>query len=87
MPPSTAVSFRIPPDKAEQLEALAKQTDRPRSWLLEQALDAYLEAHAWQVRHIREGLAELRRGEHVAHEEVVDWLATWGSASGEDGPE
>ena len=85
MPSSTSVSFRIAPKKVQQLDELAKRTDRPRSWLLEQALDAYLEAHAWQVQHISEGLAELRRGEGVAHEDVRDWILGWGDSPDGDG--
>lgn len=79
MSQSVSLPFRIPPAKAAALDELAEATDRPRSWLLEQALDAYLEAQAWQVGHIRQGLAEIDRGEVVDHEAVADWLSTWGT--------
>ncbi len=72
------LSLRISEQKAREIETLAKATDRSKSWLLEQALDAYLETQSWQVARIERGLAELDRGEGVAHEEVAEWLSDWG---------
>lgn len=68
---STSLSFRVSKETAKRLDALAEATDRPRSWLLEQALESYLEVQAWQVEHIRQGLAELEAGQGIPHEEVV----------------
>ncbi len=77
---SAALSFRVDPKKARAIDKLAKATDRPRSWHLEQALDAYLEAQAWQVERVQEGLAELQAGQSVAHEDVAGWLTRWGTS-------
>ncbi len=79
---STTLSFRVDTEKARQLDELATATARPKSWLLEQALDAYLETQAWQVAHIEKGLKELDRGEGVPHAEVAAWLKSWGRKSG-----
>ena len=80
MPPNESISFRVDPKKARAIDELAKATDRPRSWHLEQALDAYLEVQAWQVKRVQEGLAELQAGQSVAHEDVADWLTRWGTS-------
>lgn len=74
-----AISFRTSAEKVKRLERLAEATDRPRSWHLEQALDAYLENQAWQILHIEDGLADADAGRTVCHERVRDWLSTWGS--------
>ena len=79
------LSVRISEEKAREIETLAKATDRPKSWLLEQALDAYLETQSWQVARIERGLAEIDRGDAVSHEEVAEWLSGWGGA-GENEP-
>ena len=71
------ISLRVSEQKAREIEALAKATDRPKAWLLEQALDAYLETQSWQVARIERGLAEIERGEAVAHEEIAEWLSGW----------
>ena len=72
------LSLRISEKKAREIETLAKATDRSKSWLLEQALDAYLETQSWQIARIEQGLAEVERGEGVAHEEIAEWLSGWG---------
>jgi len=40
---SRAISIRIPDDLADQLEGVAKETDRPRSYIIQKALESYLE--------------------------------------------
>ncbi len=75
---SVSLTFRVDAGKARRLEELARSTDRPRSWLLERALDQYLEIQAWQVAHIKQGLDELEAGGGVAHDRVKGWLETWG---------
>ena len=82
---TVSLSFRVSGENAKQLEDLSRATDRPRSWLLERALNDYLETHAWQVAHTRRGLEELESGRGVAHEKVEAWLRTWGSTD-EIGP-
>lgn len=77
---TVSISFRISENKAKQLEQLAEATDRPKSWLLERALDDYLDVHTWQVEHMEAGLRELREGAGVPHEEVLDRLKSWGKA-------
>ena len=32
----------------------------------------------WQVVGIRQAIASVDRGEAVAHQEVKDWIASWG---------
>ncbi len=76
---SVSLAFRVRPEKAKRLERLSASTDRPRSWLLEQALDLYLETQAWQIAHIEAGLADADAGRTISHERVRDWLLTWGS--------
>ena len=73
------VGFRVKPAKAKLLDELSAATERPRAWLLEQALDNYLEAQSWQIAHIEEGLADAEAGRTVPHERVSEWLMTWGS--------
>lgn len=87
MSETISLSFRVAKKKADQLEQLAGAMDRPRSWLLRQALDAYLEVQAWHIAHIEQGRRELREGKGIAHEEVVRWVESWATEDeDEDSP-
>jgi RHH-type rel operon transcriptional repressor/antitoxin RelB len=43
---SVAISIRLPDGLAKQLEGIAKETDRPRSYIMQKALEIYLEDYA-----------------------------------------
>lgn len=43
---STAISVRLPKELADQLDSIAKETERPRSFIIQKALEAYIEDFA-----------------------------------------
>ena len=43
---STAISVRLPKDLADQLDAVAKETERPRSYIIQKAIESYIEDYA-----------------------------------------
>ena len=43
---STAISVRLPDDLAQQLDGIAGETDRPRSYIIQKALESYLDDYA-----------------------------------------
>ena len=43
---STAISVRLPKYLADQLDGIAKETDRPRSFIIQKALESYIEDFA-----------------------------------------
>ena len=43
---STPISIRIPDDLAGRLDGIARETDRPRSYIVQKALESYLEDYA-----------------------------------------
>ncbi|MBT3552376.1 MAG: ribbon-helix-helix protein, CopG family [Rhodospirillaceae bacterium] len=83
---STSLSFRVSPEKVEELDHLAKSMDRKRSWLLERALDAYLAEQARQLADIEAGLADLDAGRTISHDKVAAWLKSWGTDNELDPP-
>jgi predicted transcriptional regulator len=69
------ISFRIESDKRVAVDEVAAALDRDRSAIINEAIDAYLELHHWQVEHIRRALAEAESGvEGVGHDEVFERL-------------
>jgi RHH-type transcriptional regulator, rel operon repressor / antitoxin RelB len=43
---STALSVRLPKELTEQLDSIAKETERPRSFIIQKALESYIEDYA-----------------------------------------
>lgn len=43
---STAISVRLPKTLADQLDSIAKETERPRSYIIQKALESYMEDYA-----------------------------------------
>ena len=72
-----AITVRMDADKREALDALARATDRDRSYLINEAVDAYLAVHRWQITHIEEGLRQADAGEFATDEEVSAAYSRW----------
>ena len=70
VPMSVALSIRIDEAKRDQLDEIAGALDRNRNWVVNQAIQNYLELHRWQMEEIDKGIAELERGERYSLKEV-----------------
>jgi len=66
---SSTITFRTGDDQRKQLDSIAVSMDRDRSYIINQAIDNYLEVYRWQVEHIEEGLKQVERGEFVPESE------------------
>ncbi len=75
---TVVLSLRVSPAKADALDKLSSSTDRSRQWLLEQALEQYLLSEAWQIEAIQEGVTAADAGDVLPHDQVREWLGTWG---------
>jgi len=86
---SQTVSVRLEDNILKQLDMMAKAADRSRAWLLAQAVKQYVEHEAWQVEAIQRALDKLEcgKGRFAEHDEVVQWLAGWGSDSEKEPPQ
>lgn len=71
------VAFRLDSRKRKQLDYIAAQTDRDRSWVINEAIDAYLDARSWQVERIERGLREAEAGRFATESEVKSAFAKW----------
>jgi predicted transcriptional regulator len=78
MAKSASVSIRLEPELNEKLSAVASHLDRPKSWVIQQALREFVELQLWQVAAIEEGLRDADAGRVVKHEDVVAWVESWG---------
>jgi predicted transcriptional regulator len=65
------ISFRLDAEKAAELDGLGKEQARDRTFLLNEAVDAYLDVQRWQVAHIKESIRQADSGMGLPHEKVV----------------
>jgi predicted transcriptional regulator len=71
------VSFRLDAEKVEALDSLANALDRDRTYLLNEAVDAYLEVQQWQIEHIKAAVRQASSGKLMDHDQVKKLAAKW----------
>ncbi len=64
------VSFRADAKKVKALDTFASMQDRDRSYLLNQAVDNYLDLQQYHIDLIEKGIRQADAGELVDHREV-----------------
>jgi RHH-type transcriptional regulator, rel operon repressor / antitoxin RelB len=77
---SQGISLRIASEKLEQLDQLAETQKRDRTFVINEAIDAYLELQRWQLDHIKASVAEADAGEFVSAQKVARALKKWRSS-------
>jgi RHH-type rel operon transcriptional repressor/antitoxin RelB len=76
MQKAATMNLRIEPGMKTRLEKLAKATNRSKSFIVENALETYLDVNEWQIQGIIDALqeAESPAAEWISHE---DMKAKW----------
>jgi predicted transcriptional regulator len=75
---SAPVSVRLQPALNDQVAAIATALDRPKSWVIEQAVKDYVSLEQWRLAAIDEGVKAADEGSVASHEDVVAWVRSWG---------
>lgn len=70
---SEAITIRTA--KVAEIDALADVMDRSRNYIVNQAIEQYLETNAWQMRRISDGIDAAQKGEVAPAAETFDALA------------
>ena len=73
---TTPMTVRTDKETIGALDALAAAMDRSRNYIVNQALQQYLETNAWQVERIKAGIAAAKEGRVRAAEDVFADIAT-----------
>jgi predicted transcriptional regulator len=73
------INVRLPEALYNQIEELAKATERTKSFLTIDALTNYVERESWQIRDIHEGIKEADAGEFATDEQVRAVFAKHGA--------
>ena len=71
--PSEPITIRT--SKVAEIDALAGAMDRSRNYIVNQAIEHYLAANAWQLERITTGISAARDGRVLPASEVFDGIA------------
>ena len=66
------ISVRLPAEIVEKLDRVAAIMERPRSWVILDAVREYLADEGQEMLDIQAGIDEADRGETVPFEEVLE---------------
>jgi len=64
------MTVRVEPYLRKDLDGIAAALERDRSYVVNEALKAYIDLHQWQIDHIRRGLREANAGNFSSEAEV-----------------
>jgi predicted transcriptional regulator len=67
------VTAHIPNELAEQVDLLAARLDRPKGWIIRQALTSWVELEAKRHQLALDGLADIDAGRVIDHASVAAW--------------
>jgi RHH-type rel operon transcriptional repressor/antitoxin RelB len=80
------LSIRLDSSTKERLGALARHSNRSKSFLAAEAIAAYVEREEWQLGEIHAAIGELNAGRSVSHEKAAVWLKSWGKSGEKTAP-
>jgi len=75
-------SVRLTDDLQEQLEATAERLRRSKGWVISEALNEFIakeERALNRIKRSRKALEQVEAGQVVDGDEVMTWIASWGS--------
>lgn len=65
-----AVSVRLDEETLERVGQMADAMDRPRAWLMAQAIKSYVEREDWFINEVEKGLESADSGRLIAHHDL-----------------
>jgi predicted transcriptional regulator len=74
------VTAHLPTDLANKLDGLAERLDRPRGWIVKEALASYVALEEKRHRLTEEALADVDAGRTLEHAEVEAWAGGLGKS-------
>ena len=66
------VTVRVPSDIQKKLDQIAAGFDRSRNWLINEAIENYLDIYEWQEKRIKDRLKKAEKGGKFLSSDQVD---------------
>lgn len=74
-----AISLRVDKNKIDELDKLAEELKRDRSYVINEAIETYLDIHKWQIEHIKKAIKQADNNEFASEKELQEVLKKWQS--------
>jgi predicted transcriptional regulator len=71
------VTVRLPTELTEKLDTLAKHRNRPRAWIVKEAIASYVKHNETRHRLTLEALADADAGRLIDHTEIEARVTRW----------
>ncbi|MGA2411513.1 MAG: toxin-antitoxin system antitoxin subunit [Candidatus Binataceae bacterium] len=71
VPDAKTTTIRLDTDKLRRIGGIAQAVSRSRTWVLNQAIERYLDYEEWFVSAVNEGLKEAESGKLLEHSAVA----------------
>lgn len=73
------LTAHVPLSLVEKIDQFATRLDRPRGWIVKQALTAWVNQEEERSRLTREGLTDVDAGRVIDNQSVLTWAESLGS--------
>ncbi|WP_404414731.1 CopG family ribbon-helix-helix protein [Marinospirillum sp.] len=67
------LTAHVPLSLADKVDLIAERLERPRSWVMKQALAAWIDQEEERYQMTLEGIACAKAGQVVSHQAVQEW--------------
>jgi len=74
-----ATTVRIDDNVLNRVDGLAAELNRSRSWVINQAIQQFLNYEEWFVQEVKDGLKEVENGDIATPEETAARFRNWGA--------
>jgi len=71
-------TVRMEEGKLARLDQMAKAINRSRAWVINEAIDRYLDYEEWFVQQVEQSVEVADRGEFATEDEVRKRFQNWG---------
>ena len=74
----SVTTVRFEPEIRKQLDKMSEQMDRPRAWIIKEAVAQYLERETWYLAEVQKGIDDMQAGREISHDEMAARLKAKG---------
>jgi len=73
-----STTIRINDNMLERIDGLATTLSRSRSWIINQAIERFIDYEEWFVQEVTDGLKEIDQDKIATDDDVIAEFGKWG---------